>query len=153
MKEAILISDGLLSFNFVQDVYFSIGIPVMPTKELLAGLFYSKRQMSFLNWIWKLNHEPSFLSLSSSHHYACLSYVCSARHLLRMIYRSCTNKDNLFVVLRYIFDGVSYEELLLTFVDFNNLINGPFPYFSKFLLMKFYILHHLIWTNWFYLLK
>ena len=144
LKEAILISDGLLSFNFEEDVCSSIGIRVVPTKESWVGLFYLKHQMSFLNWIWILNHELSFLFLSSSHHYACLSYVYSEQHLLHMIYHSCTNKDNLFVVLRYIFDGVSYEGLLLTFGDFNNLINGLFPYFSKFLLMKFYNLHRLV---------
>jgi len=33
LKEAILISDELLSFNFELDVYSSIRIQVMPTKE------------------------------------------------------------------------------------------------------------------------
>ena len=144
LKEAIFISDVLLSFKFQGGVYSSIGILVVPTGELSVDLFYSKHPMSFLNWIWKLNHEPSFLSLSLWHHYACLSYVCSERHLLHMIYHSCTNRDNLFVVLHYIFDDVFYVELLLTFVDFDHLINGLFPYFSKFLLMKFYNLHRLI---------
>ena len=153
LKEAIFISDVLLSFKFQGGVYSSIGILVVPTGELSVDLFYSKHPMSFLNWIWKLNHEPSFLFLSLWHHCACLSYAYSVRHPLHMIYHRCTDKDNLFTVLHYIFAGVFCEELLLIFMDFNNLINGLFPYFSKFLLMRFYNLHHFIWTNWFYLFK
>ena len=122
LKEAIFISDVLLSFNFQEGVYSSIGILVVPTGELSVDLFYSKHPMSFLNWIWKLNHEPSFLFLSLWHHCACLSYACSVRHPLHMIYHRCTDKDNLFTVLRYIFAGVFCEELLLIFMDFNNFI-------------------------------